>query len=107
MMLRPLIDRRFHQLINRNEPVGTNLFGDDVSKRLRDINDAHKLNRNLTSKNFRGSTNQRFNRRFFRGNLTPVTVRGTNLSSNTMTSARTNPLRFPRGCRQQAFQKRF
>ncbi|CAC5398982.1 unnamed protein product [Mytilus coruscus] len=35
MLLRPAIDRRFNQLINRSEPVGeNNLFGDDISKHL-------------------------------------------------------------------------
>ncbi|CAC5403420.1 unnamed protein product [Mytilus coruscus] len=93
MLLRPAIDRRFNQLINRSEPVGeNNLFGDDISKRLRDINDADRLNRNLSnSKNFEHQGSYGRAGRSFRG-----TNRG---------SLRANPYqRFPRNCRQQAFQ---
>lgn len=93
MLLRPAIDRRFNQLINRSEPVGeNNLFGDDISKRLRDINDAHRLNRNLSnSKNFEHQGSYGRAGRSFRG-----TNRG---------SLRASPYqRFPRNCRQQAFQ---
>lgn len=98
MLLRPQIDRRFQQLINRNEPVGIEcLFGDEVSKRLRDINEAHKLNRSLSnSKNFRRPAAQNyyrgrytFNRGTSRGSTRPPwTARG----------------QYPRNCRLQAFQ---
>ena len=95
MLLRPHIDRRFNQLINRNEPIGLeNLFGDDVSKRLRDINEAHKLNRNLSnSKNFKRPWSSSRGRNNFRG-------------GNNRGTARTTPYyaRMPRNCRLQAFQ---
>lgn len=106
VMLKPVIDRKFHQLINRNEPVGTNLFGDDVSKRLRDINEATKLNRSMAPKNFRGLSNHRYNGRYTRP-YTPS--RGGNYLN--LGSARTRPFNrgIPKNCRQQQaqYQKKF
>lgn len=51
MSLRPHIEKKYVQLCNRNEPVGEKfLFGDDISKRLNDINTVFKINRNISSK---------------------------------------------------------
>ncbi|VDI78243.1 Hypothetical predicted protein [Mytilus galloprovincialis] len=60
MSLKPHIDKKYHQLCNRNEDVGSNLFGDEVGKRLKDINEINKINKNITSSygrnsNYRGS----------------------------------------------------
>ena len=94
-MLRPHIDRRFYQLISRNEPVGIEcLFRDKVSKRLRDINEAHKLNKNLSnSKNFKRPA---------------APIRGRNLfnrGGSYRGSAGATPWpRMARNCRLQAFQ---
>ncbi|CAC5410794.1 unnamed protein product [Mytilus coruscus] len=33
LMLKPYIDRKFHQLCNKNEEIGTNLFGDEIGRR--------------------------------------------------------------------------
>ena len=114
IMLKPRIDRRFHQLTNRNEPVGSNLFGDDVSRRLKEINEAHKMNRSLSSKNYQGQLGQgqgrytlNSNRYYNRG---ASANRGGAYSNLYMhTAARTRPYNrlLPKGCRQQAFQKKF
>ncbi|CAC5388208.1 unnamed protein product [Mytilus coruscus] len=60
MSLKPHIDKKYHQLCNRNEDVGSSLFGDEVGKRLKDINEINKINKNITSSysrnsNYRGS----------------------------------------------------
>lgn len=55
MSLKSHIDRKYHQLCNRNEDVGSNLFGDDVGKRLKDINEINKINKNITSSYGRNS----------------------------------------------------
>ena len=64
MSLKLHIDRKYHQMCNRNENVGVNLFGDDVGKRLKDINEINKINKNFTgnSKNFRTFRGRPFNR---------------------------------------------
>ncbi|XP_052082856.1 uncharacterized protein LOC127720327 [Mytilus californianus] len=59
MNLKPHIERKFHQLCNRNEVVGEKLFGDDISKRLREINDVQKINKTFSSKNYRGRSYRR------------------------------------------------
>lgn len=50
--MKPFIDKRYHQLCNRTEKIGDNKLFEDVGKRLKDINDAQKINRNYFSKNF-------------------------------------------------------
>ena len=70
--LKPHIDKRFHQLYNHNEPVGAKLFGDEVSKRLKEISEVYKINTNMASKNFmrgkpyyrRPQQNQRWDRTY-------------------------------------------
>lgn len=59
LLMKPFIDKRYHQLCNRTEKIGDNKLFDDVGKRLKDINDAQKINRNYFSKNFRGSRGNR------------------------------------------------
>ncbi|XP_062619526.1 uncharacterized protein LOC134281079 [Saccostrea cucullata] len=59
LLMKPFIDKRYHQLCNRNEKIGDNKLFEDVGKRLKDINDAQKINRNYFSKNFRGSRGNR------------------------------------------------
>ena len=55
MFLRFYIDSRYHQLCGRSEEVGNNLFGDDVSKRLKEISETQKMNKTFSnSKNYRG-----------------------------------------------------
>lgn len=65
--LKPHIDRKYHQLCNKNENVGESLFGDDVGKRLKDINEINKINKNISSVhtnfrrgNYRGRQGGRF-----------------------------------------------
>ena len=45
------IDRRYHQLCNRNEDIGESKLFADVGKLLKDIQDAQRINRNHMSKN--------------------------------------------------------
>ena len=59
MSLKPPINRKYHEMCNRNVNVGVNLLGDDVGKRLKDINEISKINKNFTLnfkklRNFRG-----------------------------------------------------
>ena len=51
LLMKPLIDRRYHQLCNRNEDIGESKLFADVGKRLKDIQDAQRINRNYMSKN--------------------------------------------------------
>ena len=51
ILLKSVIDKRYHLLCNKNEPVGRNLFGDEICKRLIDINEAHKINKSVAPKN--------------------------------------------------------
>lgn len=55
-------------MCNCNENVGVNLFGDDVGKRLKDINEINKINKNITdnSKHFRFFRGRQFNRPYSR-----------------------------------------
>ena len=55
MMLKPNIDQKYHQLCTRNLEVTDFLFGDDVSKKVKDINDAQKMKGlvSASSKNWR------------------------------------------------------
>lgn len=60
MILKPHLEPKYHLLCNRNEEIGENLFGDDVSKRIKEINEAQKLQnfmcrKGMSSKNFTGS----------------------------------------------------
>jgi len=43
MILKPHLEPKYHLLYNRNEDIGLNLFGDDVAKRIKEINETHKL----------------------------------------------------------------
>ena len=56
MTLKPNLEPKYHLLCNRNEEIGQNLFGDDVTKRIKEINEAQKtqgfLSRRGSSKNF-------------------------------------------------------
>lgn len=52
LLKKPFIDKRYHHLCNRTETIGDNKLFEDVGKRLKDINDAQKINRNYFSKNF-------------------------------------------------------
>lgn len=54
--MKPFIDKRNHQFCNRTEKIGENKLFEDVAN---DINDAHKINKNNFSKNFRGSRGNR------------------------------------------------
>ena len=63
MLLKPHLDGKYHQLCTRNEPVGDNLFGDDISKRVKDISDAKKIRgavfpQSAVPKNLNGYTNR-------------------------------------------------
>ena len=51
LLMKPRIDRRYHQLCNRNEDIGESKLFADVGKRLKDIQDAQRINRNHMSKN--------------------------------------------------------
>ena len=68
MSLKPHIDRKFHQMCNRKAKIGVNLFGDDIGKRLKDINEINKINKNITgnSKHFRFFRGRPFNRPYSR-----------------------------------------
>ncbi|CAC5357570.1 unnamed protein product [Mytilus coruscus] len=57
MILKPHLEPKYHLLCNRKEEIGEILFGDDVSKRIKQINEAQKLQgfmcrRSGSSKNF-------------------------------------------------------
>ena len=55
MLMKPHIDQKYHLLCTRAESIGDNLFGDDISKRVKDINDAQKIQGYFRrSKNVRG-----------------------------------------------------
>ena len=43
MLLKPHMDAKYHQLCTKNLETSEFLFGDDISKRVKDISDAHKL----------------------------------------------------------------
>lgn len=58
VMLKPYIDRKFHQLCNKNEEIGTNLFGDEIGKKLTQINEVNKINKNITGRNFSSMSNR-------------------------------------------------
>lgn len=93
LSLKPHIERKYTQLCNRNEQVGGNLFGDDIGKRLQDINTVHKINKNISSKNFRGGRGRPpFGRRT---GQTPFRGRS-NYSPRMNSQGRTN---FPTGTR--------
>lgn len=100
MSLKPHIDRRYYQLCTRNEPIGSKLFGDDVSKRLRDINEVQKLNKTFVgSKNLRGrAAYRRTGFRWERGQY-PNMYRNSNMYQRRMISQ-------PRNCRQQFFNQK-
>lgn len=51
VMLKPYIDKKFHQLCNKNEEIGVNLFGDEIGKKLTQINEVNKINKNITGRN--------------------------------------------------------
>ena len=51
LLMKPFIDRRYHQLCNRNEDIGESKLFADVGKRLKDIQAAQRINRNYMSKN--------------------------------------------------------
>ncbi|CAC5398144.1 unnamed protein product [Mytilus coruscus] len=52
LMLKPYIDRKFHQLCNKNEEIGTNLFGDEIGKKLNQINEVNKINKNISGRSY-------------------------------------------------------
>lgn len=53
LMLKPYIDRKFHQLCNKNEEIGTNLIGDEIGKKLNQINEVNKINKNISERSYR------------------------------------------------------
>ncbi|CAC5387780.1 unnamed protein product [Mytilus coruscus] len=52
LMLKPYIDRKFHQLCNKIEEIGTNLFGDEIGKKLNQINEVNKINKNVSGRGY-------------------------------------------------------
>jgi hypothetical protein len=90
-ILKPYVQKRFQQLCSAATPIEEKtLFPNDITRRMKEINDASKINKQLSnqnfqyrgSKNFRGKPAYRGSRGFnnYRGNYrgNPRGYRGAN-----------------------------
>lgn len=54
VILKPHLEPKYQILCNRSEEIGQNLFGDDVSKRIKEINETQKLQGSMKRKPYGG-----------------------------------------------------
>ena len=64
-ILRPYVHKRFQQLCSASTPIEEKtLFPNDVTKRMKEITDASKINRQISSQNFSGQNSYKSSKNY-------------------------------------------